>query len=265
MYSVRLRTHTDPLEQYHDMGNHFPHRFLTTNRQTLPMSLVWTFVCLATRFGFEARPVNYPETVLAAIKLPESKEWIYVNLSREELTTQTKAEISMSLQPGFPRKLVQPATTRSIILRAMNNVFVSMTREFKWLALYLATVFFTSQDRRDNAMLWSHVLQTANEHAPFDLIPIIHDRLLGPNGTSFSPGAASIARELANLKCGEDGSLPRVVRGHEGGSGDEERRLAVGMMIGAAQFIIGFTERERLVKILDYRHEGQHIRKSTRP
>ena len=229
------------------------------------MSLVWTFVCLATRFGFEARPINYPETVLAAIKLPESKEWLYINLFREELTTQTEAEISMSLQPGFPRDLVQPATTQSIITRAMNNVFVSTTRGLVWLSLYLVTVFFASQGIRDDTTLWSFILETANGRAPFDLVPIIYDCLLGPDGTSFSPGDANFVRKAAKRKCGEDEKPSRVVRAHQGGSGDEERTLAVGIMIGAAQFIIGFTEQEKSVTILDYRHEEQHIRKSTRP
>lgn len=250
------------------MENHYPHKFLTTNRQTLPMSLVWTFVCLATRFGFEARPVGYPGTVLAAIMLPERKGWLYINLSREELATQTETEISRSLQPGFPRDFVQPATTQSIITRAVNNVFVSAMREttVQWPALYLVTVFFTSQGIRDNTTnaLWSFILQTANERAPLDLIPVIHDRLLGPDGTSPSPAEANLALQAVGLKCGEDERPPCVVRAHEGRSGDEERTLAVGMMIGPAHFVVGFTERARWVAVLDCGNEEQPIRKSAR-
>jgi hypothetical protein len=248
------------------MENHYPHKFLTTNHQTLPLSLVWTFVCLATRFGFEARPIGYPGTVLAAIKLPESKQWLYVDLFREELTIQTEAEISVPLQPRFPPEFVQPATTQSIITRAINNVFVSAMREttVRWLALYLVTVFFASQGIRDNTTneLWSFVLLTANEHSPLDLIPIIHDRLLGLRGTSFSPAEATIALRVAKLQCGEDESLPLVFRADDEGSGDEERRLAVGMMIGPSIFIVGFTQRAECVTILNCHNKERPIRKS---
>ena len=261
-----MLTHMDPSERYHDMENHYPHKFLTTNHQTLPMSLVWTFVCLATRFGFEARPVGYPGTVIAAIKLPESKEWLYVDLFREELTTQTEAEISVPLQPRFPRELVEPATTQSIITRAINNVFVSATREttVQWLALYLVAVFFASQGIRDNTTneLWSFILLIANERSPLDLIPIMHDRLLGPDGTRFSPTEASIALQAASLKCGEDEGPPPVVRADGRGPGDEERRLAVGMMIGPSHFIVGFTERAERVILLNCDNKERPIRKS---
>jgi hypothetical protein len=233
------------------------------------MGLVWTFVCLATRFGFEARPVGYPGTVLAAIKLPESEGWLYVNLFREELATQTEAEISMSLRPIFSRDFIQPATTQAIITRAINNVFVSAMRErpIQWPALYLVTVFFASQGIRDNTTndLWSFILQTVNERGPLDLIPIIHDRLLGPDGTSCSPAKAKDILQVANLKCGEDERPPPVVRMHEGGgSGDDERRLAVSLMIGPSHFVVGFTERAGGVTVLDCRNKERPIRKSSR-
>ena len=263
-------TDTDLSERYHDIDNHYPHKFLTTNHQTLPMSLVWTFVCLATRFGFEARPIGYPGTVIAAIKLPDSKEWLYINLFRDELTTQTEAEISVSFQPRVPPEFVQPATTQSIITRAINNVFVSAMRgssvqwTAQWTALYLVTVFFASQGISDNTTneLWKFTLRTANERGPLDLIPIIHDRLLGPDGTSFSPAEAKIALQLANLKCGEEERPSLVIRADEGGSGNSERRLAVGIMIGPSHFIVGFTERRESVTLLNCHNEEQPIRKS---
>ena len=251
-------------EKYHDIENHYPHKFLTTNHQTLPMSLVWTFVCLATRFGFEARPIGYPGTVIAAIKLPESNEWLYVDLFREELATQTEAEISVSLQPRFPPEFVQPATTQSIMTRAINNVFVSAMRgttvqwTVQWTALYLVTVFFASQGISDNTTseLWKFTLRTVNERGPLDLIPIIHDRLLGPDGTSYSPAEAEAALQLASLKCGEE-ERPSVVV-----PADEERQLAVGMMIGSSHFVIGFTEETESVTVLDCHNKEQPIRKS---
>ena len=263
-------TDTDLSDRYHDIENHYPHKFLTTNHQTLPMSLVWTFVCLATRFGFEARPIGYPGTVIAAIKLPESKEWLYVNLFRDELATQTEAEISVSLQPRVLPEFVQPATTQSIITRAINNVFVSAMRgssvqwTAQWTALYLVTVFFASQGVSDHTTneLWKFTLRTVNERGPLDLIPIIHDRLLGPDGTSFSPAEAKIALELANLKCGEEERPSLVIRADDGGSGDSERLLAVGMMIGPSHFIVGFTERTGSVIVLNCHNKEQPIRKS---
>jgi hypothetical protein len=87
-------------------------------------------------------------------------------------------------------------------------------------------VFFTSQGVRDNTTnaLWSFILQKANERAPLDLIPIIHDQLVGPEGTSFSPAEAAIALQAVNLKYGEDERPPRVFRAHKEGAVDEETR-----------------------------------------
>ena len=259
-------TQTGPSERYHDIENHYPHKFLTTNRQTLPMSLVWTFICLATRFGFDARPVRYPGTVLAAIRLPESNKWLYIDLRGEELMTQTEAEISRRFEPGFPRDLVKPATTQSMIIRAIDNVLVSATREmpqkWPWGALYLVSVFLDSQSLRNQTTesLWGFMLM-ANDEAPLDLMPILHDRLVGPRGTSASPEKATFIRQEASRRCGEDKAPMGVICAHEGGSGDKERRLAVGMMIGPSQFIVGFTEGARPVTVLDCRNEGQRIRK----
>ena len=258
-------THVDPSERYHDLENHYPHIFLTTKHQTLPMSLVWTFVCLATRFGFEARPVGYPGTVVAAIKLAESTEWLYINLFREEVVVQTKAELSVSLEPGFPREFVEPATTQAIVGRAINNVFVSAMQDTTgnhWQALYLVFVFFSSQGVRDNTMnsLWNIVLQDANHLAPFDLIPLIHDRLLGPSGTSCSPRDAGIALGLANLECGEPDIPRHITKAHEGLG----KQLAVGMMIGPAQFIVGINEWASSVLVLDCHNQGEPCGESAR-
>ena len=262
-------TETGPSERYHDIENHYPHKVLKTNRQTLPMSLVWTFICLATRFGFEARPVRYPGTVLAAIRLPESKNWLYVDLFDDELMTQTEDEISRRLDPGFPRDFVKPATTQSMMNRAINNVLVSATREtvdkWPWGALYLASVFLNSQGLINDTMeaLWGFML-TANDEAPLDLMPILHDQLVGPRGTSACPEKATLIRQEASRRCGEYNIPPGAICAHEGGSGDEEKSLAVGMMIGPSQFIVGFTEGARSVTVLDCRNEGQHIRKCHR-
>ena len=254
-------THVDPSERYRDLENHYPHIFLTTKHQTLAMGVVWTFVCLATRFGFEALPVGYPGAVLAAIKLPESTEWLYINLSREEVVVQTKAELSMSLEPGFPRKFIEPATTHAIIIRAINDVFISATMA-KWQALYLVVVFFASQGIRDNTTdsLWYTVLRTANHRAPLDLIPIIHDRLLGPSGTSHDPREAGLALRSANRECG-DAEIPRyTAKVHEGLG----KQLAVGMMIGPAQFIVGITGWGSSFLVLDCHNQEEPCRKSAR-
>jgi len=155
------------------MEDHFPHKSLMINHQTLPMSLVWTFICLATRFGFEARPARHPRT---AIKLPESKEWLYVDLFREKLTTQTEAEVSGSLPLGSLCEFFQPAMTRSAVTRAVKYVFVSAVKELRvhWHALYLVIVFFASLGVRENTTntLGGFILLTANDHGPLDLIPI---------------------------------------------------------------------------------------------
>ena len=249
------------------MENYYPHKFLTTEHRTLPMTLVWTFVCLATRFGFEARPVGNPETVLAAIKLPKSTEWLYINLFREEVVVQTEAELSMSLEPGFPRKFIEPATTQALVNRAITSVFVSAMGDTRvqwytivqWQAAYLVAVFFASQGIMEGSV-WEIVLQSANHRAPFDLIPLIHDRLLGPSGTSCSPRDAGLALRSANLECGEAEIRPYIVKGHEGLG----KQLAVGMMIGPAQFIVGIKGWASSVLVLDCHNQEEPCRKSAR-
>ncbi|QRV90548.1 F-box only protein 21 [Ceratobasidium sp. AG-Ba] len=58
-------------QPYNDLMSSFPHAFMTTNRTSIPMSLVCTFVAIATRLGFLAAPAGDVGHVHAWIALPD--------------------------------------------------------------------------------------------------------------------------------------------------------------------------------------------------
>ena len=47
--------------------NHFAHTFLTSHRETLPLSLVVVFVAIARRLGLSAAATNFPDRVVARV------------------------------------------------------------------------------------------------------------------------------------------------------------------------------------------------------
>ncbi|KAF9535664.1 hypothetical protein CPB83DRAFT_888347 [Crepidotus variabilis] len=57
---------------YYALENKFPHFYLDTHKQTIPMSLVHIFVSIATRLGIDAAPINFPGTVLVYVRHPKS-------------------------------------------------------------------------------------------------------------------------------------------------------------------------------------------------
>ncbi|QRV75825.1 F-box only protein 21 [Ceratobasidium sp. AG-Ba] len=69
-------------ERYYDMMNHFPHTFMTTNRCTVPTSLVCTFVAIATRLGLCTGPVRFPDCIHAWIAFPSYEQSTTNILSR---------------------------------------------------------------------------------------------------------------------------------------------------------------------------------------
>ena len=102
--------------------NNFPHAFLTTNKQTLPISLVHIFTAIATRLGLNASPINFPGTVLAHV-LPrhEAAEPIIVNASHPTNTILNSQINNATDLPPF-----QPCTGSLMLMRASRNILSSL-------------------------------------------------------------------------------------------------------------------------------------------
>jgi F-box protein 21 len=121
-------------QQFHMLQTRFPHFFLTTHKATIPISLVYVFVCIARKIGIIAAPVDFPTRVLAVVSSPNpdvSEFFVDVFGSR----TQT----ILTLQDDIPHFLVQagitatsmvrwasPASSTSMLVRASRNILSSV-------------------------------------------------------------------------------------------------------------------------------------------
>lgn len=107
--------------------NNFPHAYLTTNKQTLPLCLVHIFTAIATRLGLNVSPINFPGTVLAHV-LPrhEVTEPVIVNPSVAHpanliLNSMIEPFTGISNTTNF-----QPCTGLLMLLRASRNILSSL-------------------------------------------------------------------------------------------------------------------------------------------
>ena len=113
--------------------NNFPHAFLTTNKHTLPISLVHIFTAIATRLGLNASPINFPDTVLAHV-LPrhEAAEPIIVNLRLSHDPTNAVTILNLNSQINNATHLpaidphFHPCTGLPMLMRASRNILSSL-------------------------------------------------------------------------------------------------------------------------------------------
>jgi len=120
--------------------NNFPHAYLTTNKQTLPICLVHIFTAIATRLGLNASPINFPGTVLAYV-LPchEGAEPVIVNTSvahptNSILNSQNSPEglhmvthlSGLALALNATAQSLQPCTGLLMLLRASRNILSAL-------------------------------------------------------------------------------------------------------------------------------------------
>ncbi|KAG8752907.1 hypothetical protein FRC11_007898, partial [Ceratobasidium sp. 423] len=180
---------------YYDLMNHFPHKFMTTNRSTLPLSLVYTFVVIVTRFGLRASPVGFPGHVHAWIALPDSgPEWedgslaVDVFNSDKEPFLNVEALMDQLRTSGVPegqrRALVGPSHAAEMVLRAANNVLHSVRRiqnqmlippETRAAALYAsATTFLIAHPEAVEASRFiAGIKNVVEEYFPLDIEPVL--------------------------------------------------------------------------------------------
>ncbi|KAH0838039.1 YccV-like-domain-containing protein [Lanmaoa asiatica] len=121
--------------RFNAFNTRFPHWFLTTHKDTIPISLVYIFVCLARRLGIRAAPVDFPPRVLVIVSSPEPT---VSDIIVDVFGSRSKA--ILSLQEDVPRLLtdagiaplpvmrsVRPASTASMVVRASRNILASFS------------------------------------------------------------------------------------------------------------------------------------------
>ncbi|KAJ1311868.1 hypothetical protein OPQ81_010327 [Rhizoctonia solani] len=184
-------------DHYYDLMNHFPHKFITTNRRTLPMSLVYTFVAIVTRLGLCASPVGFPGHVHAWITIPDSEPHrenrslavdVFHSDKEPFLEDQVLRERLQSL--GVPEEqwedLVRPAEAAEMVFRAANNILHSVTRvqnqvdlaispETRAGALYAsATTFLLARpEAADASRFIGGIMSVVKEYFPLDTEPVL--------------------------------------------------------------------------------------------
>lgn len=122
--------------RFYDISNHFPHLYLTTNKRTIPISLVHIFVSLARDLGISASPVEFPTRVLAHVSSPPGSDDFLVDVYGAD----TKAIVSlrndipaMLLRLGVPpsnlSQYISPCGASPMLLRAARNILASFRND----------------------------------------------------------------------------------------------------------------------------------------
>ncbi|PFH49695.1 hypothetical protein AMATHDRAFT_147095 [Amanita thiersii Skay4041] len=120
------------------MLNHFPHSYISTNKRTLPISLVHIFVAVSRRIGVRASPVDFPNIVIvhvAAVK--QGEEDLFINPSTPDVINCVM-EIPDDIEPLVSRLLVVPepitallvpCEARPMLLRASRNILAAFQED----------------------------------------------------------------------------------------------------------------------------------------
>ncbi|KAF8973523.1 hypothetical protein BDZ97DRAFT_374995 [Flammula alnicola] len=121
------------LDSDSDILSKFPHGYLTTNKATIPISLVHVFVAIATRFDIQASPINFPGVVLAHV-LPRGQNLrsLVVNPSALDPkhaviddTTPLNENPPLQMQmfaPSMGAEHLIPCTAPLMLVRAARNI-----------------------------------------------------------------------------------------------------------------------------------------------
>ena len=108
-----------PARQFYNIENSFPHTFLTTHKCGLPLSLVFIFVTIMKRLGFQATPYPAGGTVVAVVS-----ELLVVDVFLREISQLSSPTMARILLPDADPRNVQGNVDLIIklLLRAARNV-----------------------------------------------------------------------------------------------------------------------------------------------
>ncbi|KAF7339324.1 F-box domain-containing protein [Mycena sanguinolenta] len=122
--------------RFYDISNHFPHLYLTTNKRSIPISLVHIFVSIARHLGISASPVEFPGRVLAHVSSPAGSDDFLVDV----YASDTKAIVSLrndvprmlgrfGISPDHMFQYVSPCGASPMLLRAARNILASFRND----------------------------------------------------------------------------------------------------------------------------------------
>ena len=111
--------------------HNFPHAYLSTNKQMLPICLIHIFTAIATRLGLNASPINFPGTVLAHVfsRHEAAAEPIIVNASNPTNVILKLQNNNATHLPGIVDTTTppfQPCTGLPMLMRASRNILSSL-------------------------------------------------------------------------------------------------------------------------------------------
>ncbi|KAF8846057.1 YccV-like-domain-containing protein [Paxillus ammoniavirescens] len=174
--------------RFHIFNTQFPHWFLTTHKDTIPLSLVYIFVCIARKLGMAAAPIDFPARVLAIVSSPDpTVSDIFVDVfgsrSRAILSTQEdipRLLIHAGITPSSMVHYIRPASTMSMVVRASRNILASFSainevsegdaRIAFYVALTVNLIFLTGPQYLLNIM--KHI-----GRFPLDILSVLTDVL----------------------------------------------------------------------------------------
>ncbi|KAG1754890.1 YccV-like-domain-containing protein [Suillus paluster] len=177
-------------QQFHVLQNRFPHLFLTTHKATIPISLVYVFVCIAQKIGVTAAPVDFPTRVLAIVSSPDpdvSDIFIDVFGSRTQAILTLRDDIphfllQAGITPTSMLRYITPASSESMLVRASRNVLASFSNfpENPVSEDVLHTAFYASLVVNvifmNNHRYLSNIINHINRFL-LDLLPVLVDSL----------------------------------------------------------------------------------------
>lgn len=119
---------------FHNINNIFPHKYLTTNKKSIPISLVHIFVAVARGLGISASPVDFPQRVLAHISSPDpTADDFYVDVFGAEtkmILSLREDIVNLVMRHGIPPQsmapYISPSLSPPMLLRTSRNILASL-------------------------------------------------------------------------------------------------------------------------------------------
>lgn len=193
-------------QQFHLLQTRLPHLFLTTHKATIPISLVYIFVCIAQKIGLTAAPVDFPARVLAIVSSPDpdiSDIFVDVFGSRTQAILSLRDDIphlliQAGITPNSMLRYITPASCVSMLVRTSRNILASfsimpsstVSEDLLHTAFY-ASLMVNVIFRHDHRYLLN-IMQHINQF-PLDLFPVLVD--------SLSPLLNTHLREQLTTRC----------------------------------------------------------------
>ncbi|KAH7917063.1 hypothetical protein BV22DRAFT_1135734, partial [Leucogyrophana mollusca] len=140
---------------YYSIWNHLPHTFLTTHRATLPVPLLYVFVCIARRLGIPALPVANDSKFFVHVPVnDDSAAGVYVDVCAGEVIDQ------LPDPPPFPKNVKSLLTHTSInimsaLALANGGMSAAESNSAKYVAYSLGSII--RKDHRSIDFLVDHI------------------------------------------------------------------------------------------------------------